>query len=323
MLRLPTVLVCLWLAAFTGAAKAADGAPPPSDAEAPATAAAADAPQRPRARPAPQERKDRRCTADGAYCITLASYIPDVCRTLEQTAQEAGLDPGFFARLIWRESLFDAAAVSPVGAQGIAQFMPGTARLRQLADPFNPAEALRASAIYLAELSDTYGNIGLAAVAYNAGEARLEDFLYRDRGLPPETRAYVPAITGYSANEWRDSPPEKWSLALSETEAFQPACEAMARARSQSGFETPETFMPWAVIIAASPTRAGAELRHNVAAKRNELVRQNDIIYRRMRLPGGHGRQWTAQISVDDRKQADRLCWQLRGSGTGCIVLHN
>lgn len=166
-------------------------------------------PQRPRARPAGLGKNTIRCTADGVHCISLSTYVPDTCRVIEATAKEAGLNPDFFVRLIWRESLFDAAAVSPAGAQGIAQFMPGTAKLRKLADPFNPAEALRASATYLAELRDAYGNLGFAAAAYNAGEGRLEGFLYRGNRLPPETRAYVPAITGYSATEWRDAPPEK------------------------------------------------------------------------------------------------------------------
>ncbi|HVH03990.1 MAG TPA: transglycosylase SLT domain-containing protein, partial [Amaricoccus sp.] len=71
-------------------------------------------------------------------CIWLSSYVPDVCGAIEAAARQNGLDPNFFVRLIWKESLFDAAAVSPAGAQGIAQFMPGTAELRGLDDPFNP-----------------------------------------------------------------------------------------------------------------------------------------------------------------------------------------
>ena len=96
--------------------------------------------------PPPREAPDdRRCASDGT-CIRLASYVADVCGVIETAARRNRLDPSFFARLIWKESLFDAAAVSPAGAQGIAQFMPGTAELRGLADPFNPAEALLASA---------------------------------------------------------------------------------------------------------------------------------------------------------------------------------
>lgn len=278
---------------------------------------------RPRLRPAHLGRADLRCTVDGTHCIALGSYIPDTCQVIAATAAEAGLDAGFFARLIWQESLFDAAAVSPAGAQGIAQFMPGTARLRDLDDPFNPAQALRSSALYLAELRDAYGNIGLAAAAYNAGEARLEDFLHSDRRLPPETRAYVPKITGYGALDWRDAPPEKWDLSLSDTESFQSACESLARNRSLTAFRETSNARPWGVIVAAHRNRKVAALRLQRAEASSDVLRGHEVDIVRMRLPAQHGIQWTAQIGVDDRRQAERLCWELRKSGAGCIVLKN
>ena len=107
------------------------------------------------------------------------------------------------ARLIWKESLFDPGAVSPKGAQGIAQFMPGTAKLRGLDDPFDPPKALAASAAYLAELRQGFGNLGLAAAAYNAGEERVRKWLARQVGLPYETQDYVLSITGHSHEEWK------------------------------------------------------------------------------------------------------------------------
>ena len=70
----------------------------------------------------------------------------DICRALEQSAAENALPVEFFARVIWQESRFDARAVSPKGAAGIAQFMPATASWHGLADPFEPVEALRHSA---------------------------------------------------------------------------------------------------------------------------------------------------------------------------------
>ena len=166
-------------------------------------------------RPLPRP-SDARCTADGRACVALATYVADVCRLIEAAARENAIDENFFARLLWKESLFDASAVSPAGAEGIAQFMPGTAKMRGLADAFNPAEALYASAAYLADLSHAYGNIGLAAAAYNAGEAGLERFLAAKSGLPAETRAYVAAITGYPVEAWRDAPPETLDLALAK-----------------------------------------------------------------------------------------------------------
>ena len=64
----------------------------------------------------------------------------DVCRALEQSAAENALPVEFIARVIWQEGRFDAQAVSPKGAAGIAQFMPRTASWHGLADPFDPIE---------------------------------------------------------------------------------------------------------------------------------------------------------------------------------------
>ena len=116
--------------------------------------------------------------------------------------------------------------------------MPDTAKLRGLADAFNPAEALYASARYLAELTRDYGNIGLAAAAYNGGEARVARFVAAKDGLPPETRAYVNAITGYPAETWRDAPPDTVDLSLDKAAAFQPACVAYAAERGGGGFRS-------------------------------------------------------------------------------------
>src|SRR5258707_921919 len=96
--------------------------------------------------------------------------VDDICHTLAQAAADNELPEELFTRLIWQESHFDPAAVSPAGAQGIAQFMPGTAAMRGLTNAFEPLQALRESASYLRELRTTFrGNLGLAAAAYNAG----------------------------------------------------------------------------------------------------------------------------------------------------------
>jgi hypothetical protein len=96
------------------------------------------------------------------------------------------------------------------GAEGIAQFMPRTASWHGLADPFDPIDSLRHSAAYLRELLNRFGNLGLAAAAYNAGPARVSAWLTSHRPLPGETRNYVALVTGWTADEWASSaPPEK------------------------------------------------------------------------------------------------------------------
>jgi soluble lytic murein transglycosylase-like protein len=88
--------------------------------------------------------------------------------------------------------------------------MPATASWHDLADPFDPIEALRHSAAYLRELVNQFGNLGLAAAAYNAGPGRVSAWLATHHALPAETRNYVALVTGWTADEWASpSPPEK------------------------------------------------------------------------------------------------------------------
>jgi len=118
-----------------------------------------------------------------------------LCDLVETAAEQNGLPIGFFTRLIWKESRFREDAVSPKGAQGIAQFMPGTAAERGLLDPFDATAAIPASAGLLADLNRRFGNLGLAAAAYNAGANRVSSWLSGGT-LPWETQDYVLSITG-------------------------------------------------------------------------------------------------------------------------------
>ena len=316
----PVLAVALSLA-FAGFAASAELRPLPSPERHAALGAGAPVP---RSRGREPDTGERRCTADGRHCIALATYIPDVCRTIEAVAREASLDPHFFARLLWKESLFDASALSPKGAQGIAQFMPGTAALRNLADPFNPAEALLASARYLAELTAELGNIGLAAVAYNGGEARAARFVTREGGLPDETRLYVQAITGLPAETWRDAPPASIDLALAKGKKFRAACTEQAEGRSLREFRTTPVLSPWGVLVASNRDRTGAE--RQVSRLKNRLAAvlgPESVAYVRERRPGLRGLMWFAQIGRDSRENADAFCGRLRGAGGDCMVLRN
>jgi len=134
--------------------------------------------------------------------------VPDVsmellCDTLAASAHTSGLPVSFFSNLIWQESRFVFRAVSPAGALGIAQFMPRTAAAVGLTNPFDPRTALPASARLLGSLFQRFGNLGLAAAAYNAGEARVSNWLSNKSGLPQETRNYVLAITGLPVEHWK------------------------------------------------------------------------------------------------------------------------
>jgi hypothetical protein len=144
-----------------------------------------------------------------AQPVGQAPTADDVCRTLKEAAAENSLPLEFFVRVIWQESRFNARALSSKGAKGIAQFMPQTAHGHGLRNPFNPIEALRHSAGYLRELRERFGNLGLAAAAYNAGPGRVSAWLIDHRLLPGETRNYVAMVTGWTAEEWASpSPPQ-------------------------------------------------------------------------------------------------------------------
>ena len=115
----------------------------------------------------------------------------------------------YFLRLISQESGFNPNSISRAGAQGIAQFMPATASDRGLKDPFDPAEALPKSAELLNELKEHFGNLGLAAAAYNAGPERVRKWLAGESRLPQETLNYVRIVTGREAADWAGPMPAR------------------------------------------------------------------------------------------------------------------
>lgn len=126
----------------------------------------------------------------------------DVKRLARAAATAHAVPIDYFLRLINQESGFNERAVSRAGAQGIAQFMPGTAAMRGLKDPFDPAEALPKSAAFLSELTRQFGNVGLAAAAYNCGANCVANWLAGRGRMPLETRGYVLAITGRTVQDW-------------------------------------------------------------------------------------------------------------------------
>src|SRR5687767_5658795 len=130
-----------------------------------------------------------------------------MCLMIESAARYSKLPLEFFARVIWEESRFKPDAVGPVTrggqrAQGIAQCMHATAVERRVLDPFDPVQALPKAAEFLDELRNQFGNLGLAAAAYNAGPRRVEEWLSGSAPMPRETRNYVAAITGATVEAW-------------------------------------------------------------------------------------------------------------------------
>lgn len=133
--------------------------------------------------------------------------LDKLCNALINSAQDNDLPVAFFANLIWQESGLRNDVISSKGAVGIAQFMPETAQESGLENPFDPLQAIPASARLLRELRVEFGNLGFAAAAYNAGPKRVSEWLKRHRVLPRETRGYVIDVTGRSVEQWQMTPP--------------------------------------------------------------------------------------------------------------------
>ncbi|MGQ3675617.1 transglycosylase SLT domain-containing protein [Xanthobacter sp. TB0139] len=285
-----------------------------------------------------------------------------ICRLIDDAAASNGLPNAFLTRLIWRESSFRPHVVSHAGAQGIAQFMPATAKARGLENPFDPATAIPASAALLADHMRQFGNLGLAAAAYNAGPGRVSGFL-AGGGLPMETRNYVRFITGRSAEQWaelkqgarislatdeesgvkpslpKDSSPTKTPEEAPETpeEAdpsgvtlFPPEPCLTTLASLRKGMPAPEgevnpLFAPWGVQISGNFNRATAlaSFRRTAARHRNVMGELTPVIVAtRM---GGRGRRvfYRVRLPAETRREANALCNRLRKAGGACIVLPN
>jgi hypothetical protein len=228
----------------------------------------------------------------------------------------------FFTRLIWQESRFHPFAISPAGAQGIAQFMPPTAADVRLTDPFDPASSIHKSAELLAHLRGRFGNLGLAAAAYNAGPRRVADWLAGRGNLPEETAQYVRLVTGHEVSEWRAAIRE-----LPFDTAPVPQCQDSAVANvDRKG--PPASVMiaakpPWAVQLIGDKSETGAlfAFHRMQAAYAGVLGSRTPLI---VKTAAGRNAFWyRVRLGAASRRDADLLCSRLRQAGASCLVQPN
>ena len=133
--------------------------------------------------------------SDGESAHGVPDFVPERYAPLfARAAQRWNISAALLAAQAWKESNFNPFARSDAGAEGIAQFMPGTARGYGLDDPFDAGQAIDAQAHYMRDLLRRFGSVPLALAAYNAGEGRVAACMC----IPPipETQAYVAAILG-------------------------------------------------------------------------------------------------------------------------------
>jgi hypothetical protein len=258
-----------------------------------------------------------------------------MCLMIESAARANDLPLEFFARVIWQESRFQSDAVGPVTrngqrAQGIAQFMPGTASERRLLDPFDPVQALPKSAEFLKELRDQFGNLGLAAAAYNAGPRRVQEWLAGTGPMPQETRNYVAAITGTPVDDWAaagrngkmpDRPPntrcrELMALLRRAPNPFVTQLEQHVNLAATK---------LWGVQLAAGFDRNTALAMYARAIKRLSAVigDQDPSLLSSVMRSRGTRTFYQVRIGTDTRPAADDLCDRIRRAGGACFVLRN
>jgi hypothetical protein len=258
-----------------------------------------------------------------------------MCLMIESAAKAEDLPLEFFARVIWQESRFQADAMGPVTrngqrAQGIAQFMPGTASERRLLDPFDPVQALPKSAEFLNELRGQFGNLGLAAAAYNAGPRRVQEWLAGSGGLPQETRHYVAVITGSTVDDWAAAGKNGKMPDRSPTSSCRELMALLKRAPNPFVTELEQRVKlgearAWGVQLAAGFSRDKALAMYSRAIKRLSAVigDQDPSLLSSVMRNRGSRTFYQVRIGADTRPAADDLCNRIRRAGGACFVLRN
>jgi len=258
-----------------------------------------------------------------------------MCLMIESAARANDLPLEFFARVIWQESRFQSDAVGPVTrsgqrAQGIAQFMPGTASERRLLDPFDPVQALPKSAEFLRDLRTQFGNLGLAAAAYNAGPRRVQEWLAGSGPMPQETRNYVAAITGSTVDEWAKAGGNGKMPDRAPTANCRQLMALLRRAPNSFVTELEQhvnlaAAKLWGVQLAAGFDRNKALAMYARAIRGLSAVigDQDPSLLSSVMRNRGSRPFYQVRIGADTRPAADDLCNRIRRAGGACFVLKN
>jgi len=254
-----------------------------------------------------------------------------VCRLIESSARENRLPVAFLTRVVWRESSFRAGVVSPAGAEGIAQFMPQTARERGLADPFDPEQAIPEAARLLADLRRQFGGLGVAAAAYNAGPGRVASWLQGQGQLPAETRAYVRFVTEDGAEAVSgsllrpaDFDPEP---SVSPSQSCVGLTAELRRDRGdgiddESGFAP---LAPWGVQLAGNFSKARALAAFQRHGQRYAAIigEMRPMIIGRLLRSRGTRRFYQIRLPAASRQVAEALCSRIHAAGGNCVAMRS
>jgi hypothetical protein len=264
------------------------------------------------------------------------SFAQTVCSKAEKEADANGIDKAFLIRLLYKESLFNPNAVSPKGAQGLAQFMPETAQRVGLADPFDPEQAITSSAKFLRTLKNEFGNLGLAAAAYNAGEQRVRNWLAGKGGMPLETQDYVAFITDKEVAEWREAAAAHPIPSIGKRDTFAANCVQLAsrtvvvvgkRVVKRAGLPGIATAKPkpWGSMLTAdfSESRALAMFNRLKLRFPNKLGTKRPMVVRKKDLSRGTKAIAAVMLGANSQAEAIATCRSLVSDGIPCVVRKN
>jgi hypothetical protein len=245
-----------------------------------------------------------------------------VCPLVESAARGSNIGIGLLTRMIWAESRFQARVVSPKGAQGIAQFMPDTAAASGLANPFDPEQAIPKAAHLLAEYTARFGNVGLAAAAYNAGPNRVASWLAGTGKLPPETAVYVIAVSGLPVETWtpgRAQPTTGGALDDSQS------CAQVTASLQTEGDTVEGPIAPWGVQLAGNFSKAFALASFARAAQqyRSVLGDLQPMILGRVIRSRGTRPFYRVLVPEASRADADRTCEAIIKIGGACVPVRS
>jgi len=343
-------LIWAWLLVLIAGATAEEAAPandgsapakqgveaPPNSQEKPPQATSQDKPQEEKPQGKPSENAADKPSEKPPEKPADPDTREAVCLMIEAAARANDLPLEFFARVIWQESRFQSDAVGPMTrtgqrAQGIAQFMPGTASERRLLDPFDPVQALPKSAEFLNQLRSQFGNLGLAAAAYNAGPRRVQEWLAGTGAMPQETRHYVSSITGATVEEWQRV---GRGGQISDRAAAHTTCQDLMAllkrapnyfvSRLEQSVEL-GAAQPWGVQLAGGFDRDLAMAMYSRAVSRLSSVigDQTPTLLSTQNRHRGMRPFYQVRIGADTRQAADDLCNRIRRAGGACFVLRN
>ncbi len=249
-----------------------------------------------------------------------------LCNLIETAATDNDIPVGFFTRLIWKESRFRHDAVSPKGAQGIAQFMPGTAMERGLEDPFDAVTAIPASANLLFDLNATLAISASppppttpAATASTNGSTMPPPFPTRRA----TTCSRSPACP---ADKWADPgcrPNTSRKCRRSEKDCLKLAALLKSDPALALAPDIESAHAPWGVQVAGGFSKTRAIDAYMQLSKRfASLFADRPPMIIGGRMPGRGPRSfYRIRVPVETRAEGEDFCGKLKRAGGSCVVL--